>query len=93
MSETVHGFFGLTYSSYLVLPRSVLQAMPNEWQAKLVALLRELGEAFETKWEPDGGYMVKAWGADRKFVSDPFSNYRHPPALKRRAAGSGGEGT
>jgi hypothetical protein len=42
----VHGWFGLTYSNYLVLHRAMMQSMPEEWQARAVALFTELDEAF-----------------------------------------------
>lgn len=44
--EAIHGWFGLSYANYLVLPRTLLQSMPDEWQSRFVACLRELGEAF-----------------------------------------------
>jgi hypothetical protein len=44
--EAIHAWFGLTYSNYLVLPRTLLQSMPDQWQAKFVALLEEMQEAF-----------------------------------------------
>jgi hypothetical protein len=44
--EAIHLWFGLTYANYLVVPRSVLQSMPDEWQARFVGCLREMDEAF-----------------------------------------------
>lgn len=38
----IQDWFSLSYSSFLVLPRTVLQSMPDDWQAKFVALLDEL---------------------------------------------------
>lgn len=43
-SESVSRFFGLSYNHYLVVPRSLLQSMPAEWQANFVALLDEMVE-------------------------------------------------
>lgn len=42
----IHLWFGLTYSNYLVLHRSMMQSMPEQWQARAVALFTELDEAF-----------------------------------------------
>ena len=42
----VHDQFGLSYASYLVVPRSLLQLMPGDWQHALVELLEEFGDAF-----------------------------------------------
>ncbi len=39
-------YFGLSYSNYLVLHRTLLQSMPESWQHKFVSLLDDLGQAF-----------------------------------------------
>lgn len=44
MDGEIHRWFELSYNSYLILPRVMLQEMPHEWQAKLVALLDEAYE-------------------------------------------------
>lgn len=44
--RSIHEFFGLTYSNYLVLHRSLLQSMPMEWQHKFVSLVEELNDEF-----------------------------------------------
>lgn len=38
----IHDMFGLSYSNYLVLPRSILQSMPVNWQKKFVKLIDEM---------------------------------------------------
>lgn len=42
----VHSFFGLTYSSYQVVPWVLAQSMPHEWQARFVQCMEELQAAF-----------------------------------------------
>jgi hypothetical protein len=42
----IHTWFSLTYANYLVLPRSVLQSMPEDWQHRFTALLEEMDTAF-----------------------------------------------
>jgi hypothetical protein len=42
----VHASFGLSYSNYLVWPRTLMQSMPEEWQERFAALAGELGAAF-----------------------------------------------
>jgi hypothetical protein len=37
--QIVHGWFELSYAQYLTVPRSVLEAMPQEWQARFVHCL------------------------------------------------------
>lgn len=44
--EPVHGWFGLTYSSYQVLPRVLMQSMPVAWQRQMVGLLEQIHDAF-----------------------------------------------
>lgn len=45
--EAIHLHFSLSYANYLVLPRTLLQSMPDAWQARFVALVDELHEAFQ----------------------------------------------
>lgn len=42
----VHSFFGLTHSSYQVVPRVLAQSMPHEWQARFVRCMEEMESAF-----------------------------------------------
>jgi hypothetical protein len=55
----IHTFFGLTYSNYLVLPRTLLQSMPMDWQHRATALLNELHEAFDHVEQAES-YIVTA---------------------------------
>ena len=71
----VHGFFSLSYANYLVLPRSILQDAPVEWQRKFVDLMDEFVAMVEFDC-PD--YTVTARGPGGKFVRDQLSNYRYP---------------
>jgi hypothetical protein len=57
--EAIHAHFGLSYANYLVLPRTLLQSMPDAWQARFVALVDELSEAFEHVEQPEA-YKVEA---------------------------------
>lgn len=73
----IHCWFGLTYASYLVLPRSLLQEMPTDWQAKFVGLLHEMEREFPGH---DGKYEVHVRGESKRYESDPLSDYRRPDA-------------
>jgi hypothetical protein len=44
--DAIHKHFGLSYANYLVIPRTLLQSMPDEWQTPFVALLKVLDDAF-----------------------------------------------
>lgn len=74
-AEAVHEHFGLTYANYLVLRRSMLQCMPNDWQLRFVACLQELEATFDTSDE----FSVRLIDAETgRTVRDPLSPYRHP---------------
>lgn len=72
--EAIHLWFSLSYSNYLVLPRSVLQSMPPEWQQQFCTLLDQLREEFgELPWPHS--YMVCARRSDGKFIKDEIPHY------------------
>jgi hypothetical protein len=73
-SEPIHLWFGLTYANYLVLQRSLLQSMPQEWQARFAQCLDELDAAFSYIERPNY-FSVSARGEDGKFVKDPVPHY------------------
>ena len=73
----VHLWFELTYSNYLVLPRSLMQAMPVEWQARMVACLDEMREAVR-HLDLNDRYTVLLRGEKGRIVSDPYAEYRRP---------------
>lgn len=57
--DHVHTWFSLSYSNYAVLPRTLLQSMPDEWQERFVALIDELSTAY-SHIEHAPGYEVTA---------------------------------
>lgn len=75
--EIVHGYFGLTYAQYLVIPRTALQSMSNEWQRKFIDCMNELDQ--EIDWKPEGAdYWVQLRKPDGTFTSitdDPLNDY------------------
>ncbi len=73
----VHSWFGLTYSHYLVLQRSILQEMPTEWQKRFIACIEEINDYFDCSHMEDG-YMVKLRDSKGRFKTDPLCDYRHP---------------
>lgn len=42
----IHTAFGLSYSNYLVLPRTLLQSMSEQWRKDFAALLGQFNGAF-----------------------------------------------
>lgn len=83
--EPIHGWFGLSYSNYLVLPRSVLQSAPIELQERITACLNELVEEFGD--EPFGQYWVRRMEGGR-FVRDAFADYERGRRKIRRKSES-----
>jgi hypothetical protein len=75
--QDIHLWFSLSYAQYLTVPRSVLEAMPLEWQHKFTALLNELDETID--WRPASGrYWVKLKDGNGRYVKDRFMEYRRP---------------
>lgn len=72
--EAVHDWFGLSYCSYLVLPRSVLQSMSPEWQRQFISLIQEIQETLDVSDMPS--YTVNARDENNKFIHDPFQDYQ-----------------
>lgn len=71
-NSDIHGWFGLTYSSYFAMPRSVLQSMPADWQHRFVELMDEANELYGGY---DMRYTVMAKDDRGKFVADPLRDY------------------
>lgn len=88
--QPIHTYFGLTYASYLVLPRSVMQAMPVQWQTQMVKLLEQVEERYGGLYGSNG-YDVRLvadtdadTGEAIAFEPDPLANYRYPiPELRK----------
>ena len=77
MTEAVHTWFELSYAQYLTVPRSILEAMPDEWQERFVACLEELDETFD--WRPrEGRYWCRLRDGSGRFADDPLMEYRRP---------------
>jgi hypothetical protein len=76
-SEKLQLWFGLSYASFLTLPRVLLEAMPFEWQDRMADLLNEYNEAFPN--QPDIGTRVQVT-QDGKLIRTPewLINYRRP---------------
>lgn len=70
-------WFGLSYASFLTLPRVLMHAMPDDWQARMAALLHEYDAAFPNLPTAKTIVTVTQGG---KFTKAPpwLTNYRHP---------------
>ena len=77
LGEDIHTWFGLSYAQYLTIPRSIMEAMPAEWQERMVACLRELDDTFD--WRPaEGRYWCRLKDSKGRYAPDPLIEYRHP---------------
>ncbi len=77
-AEPVHLHFSLSYCSYLVLHRSLMQSMPLAWQRRFVVLIDELEAATNHLEDKPESFMVKARGSEKgRFTDDPYAAYRH----------------
>lgn len=76
--ERLWSFFGLSYASWLTIPRVMLHEMSNEWQVKLADLLEEYDLTFSN--QPNIGTRVQVTDLNGKLIKTPawLSNYRHP---------------
>lgn len=72
----LHLYFGLSYASWLVLPRVALQEMPLDWQARFAALLEEAEDRGLTT--PEDDIYVTMRGKSGLFrPNGGWDNYRH----------------
>lgn len=70
----IQDWFELTYAQYLTIPRSVLQSMPEEWQARFVTCLDELDTQMD--WRPrEGRYWVELRDARERICHDLLRDY------------------
>lgn len=85
----MHTWFGLTYSSYLVLPRPLVQCMPTRWQKQLVKLLNEIQNDMADhieRYEDDYIVLLRSKLSDGEYdefcqlyYHDNYADYRHSP--------------
>lgn len=78
----IHTWFGLSYASYLVLPRTILQSCSAETQKALVEALNKVGAEY------DKNMIEEAWpgsatihvtlrdNATNRFTKDPLADYQ-----------------
>jgi hypothetical protein len=66
VESPVNEAFGLTYASFLVLPRLLMENMPWGWQKDMVDLIEQLNEKFD--WEKPGGMSVVFKDKNGKFT-------------------------
>lgn len=70
-------WFGMTYASWLTMPRVMMHAMPDDWQMRMAQLCEEWDETWNSDDMPTPHVSAKVGG---KFAKWPrwLLNYRHP---------------
>jgi len=79
ISDRLNLWFGLSRASFLTIPRVLMQEMPEKWQEKMVELLEEYDETFDTSDIGIHEVKVIAVNEKNKFIKMPkdLINYRH----------------
>ena len=71
----IHTRFSLTYANYLVLPRSLLQSLPEEMQYRLTEVLDEIGNLALANDVPFPDYRVQTVDDRGRYMRDPVPHY------------------
>ncbi|XXF10185.1 hypothetical protein J3Q00_07485 [Pseudomonas sp. D2-3] len=79
--DLLWAWFGLSYASWLTLPRVLMHEMPEQWQADMARLLAVWDTSWDTKDLPAAEVSAKL---DGKFTSWPewVQNYRRPDRVQ-----------
>lgn len=73
--DPIHNWFGLSYASYLTIPRSVLQSMPVDWQRRMVKLLEEMAKECEKHQIELPSTIVNRRGKKGTYIMDDLAKY------------------
>jgi hypothetical protein len=77
--EALWQWFGLSYAAWLTLPRVLMHEMPDDWQARMAALLEEFNDTWTEA--PEGCGIPTVTNLDSgRFKRWPawLLNYRYP---------------
>lgn len=67
-------------TQYMVMSRTLLEAMPKEWQHRWVKMIDEIHQEFDVNHKDwiAPRYQVKAVNSKGQYTRDPWGNYRYP---------------
>lgn len=70
-------WFGMSYASWLTMPRVMMHAMPDDWQERMAVLCEEWDAAWDSSDLPTPSVQARSNG---RFTKWPrwLLNYRHP---------------
>ncbi|MFU7440438.1 hypothetical protein ACM730_14070 [Pseudomonas aeruginosa] len=88
--DQLWGWFGLSRSAYAVLPRVMMHAMPDDWQARFAELMDEWDDHWPNQPDITAHVQIKQ---NNRFISTPpwLLNYRHPDHNQLNAMRGKGE--
>lgn len=77
--DSLHQWFSLSYASFAVLPRVLMNQMPDKWQGQMAELLSEFDATFENL-PPEAYSFTLRSVVKGKMVPMPewLKNYKHP---------------
>ena len=75
--EALWGWFGFSRASWLTMPRVLMHEMPDEWQAKMAALMEEWDETWDTSDCPNPSVSARKGNRLAKWP-EWILQYRHP---------------
>lgn len=86
--QKLWGWFGLSYASFLTLPRVLMHEMPDEWQSKMADLLHEYEDEFCNRGDMPGSRVQAV--RDGKLTKWPewLLRYRRPDKVEIEAVRS-----
>lgn len=76
--EDLWEWFGLSRACWLTLPRVLMHSMPDEWQARMAALLVEFDREFPSQPEMCTRVSITDRGGRRMGYPSWLVDYRHP---------------
>ncbi len=79
--DFIHNQFGLSYASWMVMPRVLMCEMPNDWQKDMVRLWDEFNEMWDMDLLYKHGEPFVQLRKGGKFISiekTGLPHYRHP---------------
>ena len=79
----MHTWFNLSYAAYMVLPRTIIQEMPVDWQERMVRLMDEADAKYGDQ-VIENNYVVQLRGDNGRFKDDPLRYYRRNSPIEPR---------
>ncbi len=76
--ERLWRWFGMSYASWLTMPRVMMHAMPDNWQMRMAKLCEEWDETWDSEDMPVPTVRARAENGRMTRWPDWLLNYRYP---------------